>query len=322
MSDADVTAPAPSTAPSPAREGWFARAIEYSGGVIQVPLVIACGAVSMLLFGWLGGVLGFPSGGPFDAAILHQPMWVAKLVAIVAVLWLLVALFTLVLGRIRYDAGWGVAVAGLLGLRLRGGDGYYALHGRDIAVFWGFATELAILALVIAVPWTLLHFLRERGQQSPGLKRVLELPDPKARLVDRKVAGDNLGQRVLSLAVATAGTVVIVLAFAKTTEMPQTIFAVGVGAWIGSILAHAVAPARPGPWFWGAPILAAFVGYIAAATTGDATSLATGEVGGSMPALGRPLPLDWIAAGVPMALVGYVRSRTKQLHQVAEAQAK
>jgi hypothetical protein len=187
-------------------------------------------------------------------------------------------------------------------------------------VFLTFLVELGILAVLVAALWSFLHRLRERGSASPSLKRVLELPDPRSRLIDRKIASEAWDQRALALLVCIATTAALVMLLAATGDETQVFFAVFIGAWVGAIAAHAVVPTRPAPWFWAGPIVTGAVGYLLAWTSTTPADLATGEVGGLFAPLARPLPIDWLAAGVPGALLGYVRSRTKQFKKVAEGQ--
>lgn len=310
-----------SAAHSPSHRSLTARWLDgLDLAPLRTPLVVIAAGVALLLFWWLGDLINFPAEGPFDAAILHQPFGVAKLLLIVVALVVFIALGTLALGRIRYDAGWGVAVFGLMGLRWRGGDGYYSIDDRAPSVFYGFVMETALLAIAAAVVWAVLHWLRERGTSAPSIKRFLELPDPKTRIADRKATSEGLDQKVLALLASAGVTAVVVMLLARTTDETQVFFAVAIGSWAGGAVAHAFVPTRPGPWFWGGPILAALVGYTWAGLMTPPEALATGEPGGSLAALARPLPLDWIGAGVPMSLVGYVRSRTKQYRRIIEAQ--
>ena len=283
-------------------------------------VLLACG-LSLLAFYWIGGLVGFPHAGPFDAAVLHQPLGVGLLLLFGLLLIPVAAAGTLVCGRVRYDAGWGAAVLGLLALRWRGGDGYHALDGRSPGVFVGFAIELIVLTLFAAAAWAGLHWLRERGATAPRVKRWLELPEPAVRIADRKAAGEALDQKLLALLASTAVTALAVGLLARSTDETQVFFAVFIGGWLGATVAHGFVPARPGPWFWGGPVLAGLIGYGWTAFTIDPAALATGETGGLLAPLARPLPLDWLGAGVPAALLAYVRSRSKQTRRVAESRA-
>ncbi len=285
---------------------------------LRTPQVLLAAGVSALLFWWLGDLIRFPHDGPFDASLFHQPLAVAKILLVATVLWLLVAIGTLVAGRVRYDAGWGAAVVGLLALRWRGGSSFYTYDDRAAGVFATMTVELVVLALLAGIAWVALHWLRERGSQTPGIKRILELPDPNARLDDRKATKEPLDQKLLALAISTGVCGVTVTLLARTQNETQVAFAVGIGGWLGAVVAHGFISTRPGPWFWAGPILAGLIGYIVAWFTTPSDFLAVGEPGGPLAALARPMPLDWIAAGVPMALVGYVRSRTKQLQNLIE----
>ena len=280
--------------------------------------MLLAAAISLLLFWWLGDLIDFPHDGPFDASLFHQPIAAAKIVAVAVALWILVAVGTLVAGRVRYDAGWGAAVLGLMALRWRGDDSFYAYDGRGAGVFATMAIELLVLALLAGVAWAALHWLRERGSQTPGIKRILELPDPSNRLDDRKATKEPIDQKLLALAISTGVCGVTVGLLARTQSETQVAFAVGIGGWLGATVAHGFISTRPGPWFWAGPILAGMIGYVVAWFTTPQELLNIGEPGGPLAGLARPMPLDWLAAGVPLALVGYVRSRTKQLQNLIE----
>ena len=306
--------------------GRFRRIADSLGGdataaALRTPLVVLAGLVSLAVFWGVGWLAGFPYSGPYDATLLHQPLATAKLLLVAVALAATAAVGTLLAGRVRYDAGWAAALFGLMGLRWRGDDVYYTLVGRGASVFVGLAVELLLLAAIAAAAWAGLHWLRERGSASPSLKRVLELPDPKSRLIDRKIASEAWDQRLLALLAGAGVCGLVVLVLGQSQDETQIFFAVAIGGWAGATAAHALVPTRPAPWFWTAPIVTGFVGYLLAWLGTPESKLATGEAGGYLAALARPLPLDWVGAGVPAALLGYVRARTKQFRRVAEAQS-
>ena len=271
-------------------------------------------------FWWLGALLDFPQYRGFDAGLLLQPLAAAKMLAVAVGVVALTALCTAVAGRVRYDAGWACVAAGIYALRLRGGPVYYALDGRGNAVFLALAAELLLLGLILGGTWAALHVLRERGVNARVLRRVLELPDARTRVADRKATSESLDQKVLALVLCAGTTAVAMLILCRSDARAQVFFSLLISAYAGVWVTHSFIPTRPAAWFWGGPILCGAVGYVAAWWLTTPQLLAIGEPGGFLAPLARPLPLDYVSVAVPAALYRYVQSRTKQRLAVAETQ--
>lgn len=240
--------------------------------------------------------------------------------AVVGAIAVLVTLCTLIAGRVRYDAGWAAAAMGLYALRLRGGPLSTAIGDRPPDVFLTLAMELALLGGILGLAWSILHVLRERGSAFKSLRRVLELPEARARLADRKATSETIDQKMLAAIMTAAVMAVVMLMLCRTGERAQVLFAVGISAYIAVWVTHAFIPTRPGAWFWSGPVICGIAGYLWAWSSTTPAQLAIGEPGGFLAALARPLPLDYASIGISAALWRYVQSRTYQIRKVIEEQ--
>lgn len=276
--------------------------------------------LALLAFWWIGQWSDFPRHRGHNASLLLQPMPTAKVLAVLVGIAVLVTIGTLLAGRVRYDAGWACCAIGLYALRLRGGPIATTIDDRGPDVFLTLAIELGVLWMILALAWGVLHVLRERGSAIKGLRRVLELPEARARLADRKAAAESIDQKLLAVVMCAATMAVLMLILCRTGERAQVFFAVGVSAYIAVWTTHAFIPTRPGIWFWSGPILCGIAGYLWSWTSTSPGQLAIGEPGGFLAALARPLPLDYASIGIAAALWRYVQSRTQQIRRVIEAQ--
>ena len=283
-------------------------------------LVPAAVLVAGLGFWFLGAVVDLPQYRGFNVSVLLQPLAAAKVLAVLLGVFVLVGACTAVAGRVRYDAGWACAAAGLYGLRLRGGPVYYTLVGRGSGVFLVLAVELLGLGLMLGAAWAVLHVLRERGVNSPLLRRVLELPDARTRVADRKATAESPDQKLLALLISAAVTAVGMMVLCRTDARAQVFFSLLVSGYAAAWVTHSFIPTRPAAWFWGGPILCGVIGYVAAWLLTSQGLLNIGHPGGFLAPLARPLPLDYVSVAVPAAVYRYVQSRTKQRLALAETQ--
>ena len=284
---------------------------------LLVPVAILLAALG---FWWIGALIDFPQYRGFDAGLLLQPLAAAKVLAVVLGVLVLTALCTAIAGRVRYDAGWACVAAGLYALRLRGGPVSAVLDGRGNGVFLVLAAELLLLGLVLGGAWAVLHVLRERGVNAPTLRRVLELPDARTRVADRKATAESLDQKLLALLISAAVTAVGMMILCRTDQRAQVFFSLLVSGYAAAWVTHAFIPTRPAAWFWGGPILCGVIGYVAAWGLTPPQLLAIGHPGGFLAPLARALPLEYASVAVPAAVYRYVQSRTKQRLAVAETQ--
>jgi len=194
----------------------------------------------------------------------------------------------------------------LLALSWRGGPMRYVLmYAGSQAVYLRLIAEILMLAGCVGVGWYVLTMLRDMNLLHG---EPLREDDPDALPATGLTA---LGATVLLM-------VFFMLLLTPTDKKSQVVWAVALSSLFASLAAHSLFPARPSIWFWTAPFIVAVVGYGFAFMGGPL--LVGGEVGGMMPALARPLPLDYAGAGVAGALVGYWTSRKWQHERETEPQ--
>ena len=107
-----------------------------------------------------------------------------------------------------------------------------AIADRPVDVFLTLALELALLAASLGVAWGVLHTLRERGSAFKSIRRVLELPEARARLADRKAAAEAIDQKILALVMCTAVMAVLMMVLCRSSSRAQVFFAVGISAYV------------------------------------------------------------------------------------------
>lgn len=285
----------------------------------QLALVAAV-ALAGVTFWWVGAWIGMPHYRGHNASILLQPIPSPTALAVVGTLLVVATATTLLAGRVRYDAGWACTAVALYALRLRGGPISTAIADRPAGVFLTLASELILLGATLAVAWGVLHMLRERGSAFKSLRRVLELPEARARLADRKAAAESIDQKILALVMCAAVMAILMMVLCRTAHRAQVFFAVGISAYVAVWVTHGLIPTRPAIWFWASPVLCGVVGYLWAWMNTTPAQLAIGEPGGALAALARPLPLDYASVGIAAAVWRYVQSRSQQIRRVIEQQ--
>jgi hypothetical protein len=261
--------------------------------VLLVIGAIACYAI----FRFVASLLGVPRDPGFDASLLHQPASLVVIVAVVATLLACTLLGSLVAGIVHFEAGLFCACVGLIALSVRGGPMRDTLIvARGSGVFVLLAIELLLLSAGIAIAWIALLVLREQGW--------LRGDQQRATHIDRE---EIPSQTALAIGVQIAVMFVMMLLLAETDDKGQAVWSVAIAATLGTLAAHSLFPIRPAAWFLIGPLLLGVVGYLVASATGGYSPL--GHVGGLLPPLARPLPLDYAAMGPAGALFGYWISR-------------
>lgn len=259
-------------------------------------VLLTLGAVgSYFAFAAVGRFFGIPQLPDYQAALLAQP---APLVAVMIAGVTLVAcvlLCTLITGRIHFEAGLFCAAIGMIALSTRGGPmSYVLMYALGDGVFLRLAFEAVLLYGCVAVGWYVLLILRDNNLL---LGEPLRDDDPDALPLTGLMA---LGAQVITMAF-------LMIVLAQTDRKAQVCWAVVISSLLATLLAHSLFPARPSIWFWSGPFVVALIGY-AIAYFGPGP-LIGGEVGGFLPQLARPLPLDYAALGTAGALMGYWTSR-------------
>jgi hypothetical protein len=268
-------------------------------------VLLTLGAVgSFLAFSTIGRFFAIPLLPDYDASLLAHPSPVVAVILAAVTLLACVLLCTLLTGRIHFEAGMFCAAIGMLALSTRGGPMRYVLmYASGDGVFLRLAFEIVVLFGLVAMGWYVLLILRDnnllRGEP-------LRDEDPDALPMTGLMA---LGAQVI-------GMIFLMLLLAQTDKKAQVAWSVGLSALLSTLLAHSLFPARPSIWFWSGPFVVAMIGY-ALAWFGPGP-LIGGEVGGWLPQLARPLPLDYAALGTAGAIMGYWTSRSWQHEREGE----
>jgi hypothetical protein len=260
-----------------------------------------------VIFHFLGRAFRIPEMAHYQASLLANPSPAVAIVLTAVTFAACVLVGSLIAGTVHFEGGLFCACVGLLALSTRGGPMRYVLMDASggSSVWVRMLTELALLSAIVGGGWYLLRVLRDqnflRGEP-------LREDDPETLP----------GQGLMALAATVIGTLLLVLVLAQTDKKAQVVWAVAIASFFASMAAHSLFPARPSVWFWAAPLIVAAIGYLSAVASGQI--LPGGQVGGMLPALARPLPLDYASVGPAAALLGYWTSRKWQHEHEEEPQ--
>jgi hypothetical protein len=262
-------------------------------------LLLLCGiVVSYAIFHFIGRAFRIPELRDFQASLLGNASPVLTLVVTLVTLIACVLVSSLIAGTVHFEAGLFCACAGMLALSTRGGPMRYVLMESPAPAVWvRLLSETVILFAFVGIGWFVLMQLRERNLLRG---EPLREDDPDALP----------GQGVMALATQIVIMIFLVILLAEGDQKAQVVWAIAIASFLATLAAHSLFPARPSIWFWSAPFVVAAVGYVCAMVGGPV--LPGGQVGGLMPALARPLPLDYAAVGPAAAMLGYWTSRRWQ----------
>ena len=280
-------------------------------------LTIAC-AASGLLF-WLAAKWWqIPPYYAKEPSLMLQPHPAAVLLLVGFVLWIAVAVATVIAGGIRLDAGLFAGAVGLAVLRIRGGPMRYVYQsatGPGVAL--SLLLELLVLYGFFALAWYGLWSLHRRGGIGGDALRD--------GLADQE---HTLGERAVAAATQVGTMAVLTLLLAQTDDTKQAMAAVFCASLLATLLAYAFSPVRPSVWYWAGPLAVGAIGYAAAYMNwgrGGPSVWKSGLAAGFLAPLARPVPLDYASAGPAGAILGYWLSRrwqrAKELEQEAETSA-
>ena len=258
--------------------------------------VLASGLV-VLLFARLFSI---PTHPGFEASLLEQRAAVVSVLAVGVALVIATAAGSLIAGRVRYEAGFFAAAAGLAVLSFRGGTMRYVLfEAGSNTIFLLLAIETVLLFMLLAVSW-----------------RVLSAVVP-ARLIPPPAGeeDDSLNQRLLALAATTAFMLLIQTMLLQTDEKMQAIASTFIAAILAAMGAHALFPTRSAAWYWPAPGIVGVIGYLWA-WSNPGKFWSSGWVDHP---LARALPLDYASAGAAGAVLGFWLSRRNKEKPVANS---
>jgi hypothetical protein len=278
-------------------------------------LTIACVASAGLF--WLAARwFAIPRHYGMDPSLALQPRPAAVMLLVGFVLWIAVAVATVIAGGIRLDAGLFAGAVGLAVLRVRGGPMRYVFQSAGGAgVMLSLLLELLILYGFLALAWYGLWTLHRRGG--------IEGDALRDGLADQE---HTLGERVVAAATQIATMAVLAVLLAQTDDTKQAMAAVFCASLLATLLAYAFSPVRPSVWYWAGPLAVGAVGYAAGYMNwgrGGPSVWKAGLAAGFLAPLARPVPLDYASAGPAGAILGYWLSRrwqrAKELEQEAES---
>jgi len=258
--------------------------------------LLAIGAIaSYLIFSTVGRFFRIPELPNYQASLLTHPSPIIAVVITGVTLVACVLLCTIITGRIHFEGGLFCAAVGMLALSTRGGPLRYVLmYANSDGIFVRLAFETVVLFAVIAIGWYVLLILRDNNLLHG---EPLRDEDPDALPMTGLMA---LGAQVI-------GMIFLMMLLAQSDKKAQVTWSIVISSFLSTLLAHSLFPARPSIWFWSGPFVVALIGYVIAWF--GPGPLIGGEVGGFLPQLGRPLPLDYAALGTAGAIMGYWTSR-------------
>lgn len=259
---------------------------------------------SFALFWTVAGMFSFPRFYGYSASIMQQPGAILILLMASVVFLVSVGVTSIFTHVVHFEGGLFCASLGLLALSVRGGPMRYVLMDSPGAgIFIKLLIELVLLFIPVFAGWMLISFMRDGG---------LIRGEPHG-----EADPDDLpGQGLMALGAQVALMIFFMLVLAQTDRKAQVVWSVALSAYLAALAAHSLFPSRPSYWYWMTPLIVGVIGYVLAYMGGN--NLAAGDVGGLVPALGRPLPLDYASAGVAGSLYGYWTSRRWQYEREYE----
>lgn len=236
-------------------------------------------AVAVLVFWWVGKTFGIPHVRGYAGSLL-QGSAIVNLLLVGVVYLSIAAAASIVLGRIRTGIGVFAAAFGLAVLSFRGGTVSTVLRDLTPAATYGmFLAETVLLAGIAAVGMLVCRFLA---------------PLPPLALLDDEVP-PKLTDRLLSVGLQTAITLVLVLVLGQSDDKKQALAAVGIASLVATLVADQSLPVGFTPLAVMAPFAAALVGYAWALTAG----------GNNPSGLVCAVPLDYASFGVAGTMMGH-----------------
>jgi hypothetical protein len=240
------------------------------------------GGLAALGFWYVGAHLAIPAVRGYGGSLL-QGAAVANVLVIAIVYASIAAAASLLLGRIRPGIGVFAASFGLAAISVRGGTVSSVLRDLGASATYGmFLGETVVLAAIAAGAMLLSRFLAP-------------LP-PLAKMQDDDLPKNS--DRLLSVGLQTAITLVLVLVLGQSDVKGQALFSVGIASLVATLVADNSLPVGFTPLAVMAPFAAALVGYAWALTASG---------GSSDPAnsLVTALPLDYASFGVAGTMMGH-----------------
>jgi len=304
-------------------------------------LLVQAGAAAALLVVYVLLWLPLRPADPREAISFTVSGRLGQLVVMALEVWLLAAVLSVVTLPGRVSGALVATLAGVLGLSLRSAPGrtlLWAYPGAATQTFIYLVLELLLLGVVLLVAGVIIVQVRRlaarlgaaymRGAASPiggnatkSLRRYELLGFVEGTTVTGELTGWRHGApggSAASLATSclVGGAAFVILA--RSSDRGQVLFALGVGFFLGELLAHQLFPT---PWLvcaWAGPALVGcFLYALAAFAVVDNSPQSWIQV----PFYARALPIDWLAAGCGGSVLGYwVSSRMHEQRKLEAAE--
>ncbi len=250
---------------------------------------------------WLTGV---PALGQLSATLLAQPWALMTLVVTLLCIGLCAAIGWLVAGTVRYDTPVMCSAVGLFVIAANLGPTRMALVNEPSArVYVQLAIELVILGAFLGAVSVVQSLLAAND--------LLKIDRRRDGLID---AEPSIPMGFAALGMHAAVSVVMVMIFARSDDMLQTMAAVGIAGFAASVAVQWSLNVAPAIWYWPGVMIAGLAGYLWAA--GAPGMIAIGLI--DQP-LARPAPLHYASVGVFGSVLGYWMSRRWMRGRLEEA---
>jgi len=254
-------------------------------------LLVAIGiGLGVLIFWLIAKAVGFPAEPHFQGSLLQSPAAIGALLVGLVTLALCTVLGDFIAGRRWFLAGLFIATCALATWAIRGGTIQYVLlrassagSGRNI--FLTLLLEHLILMAAVA-----------------GLWLWLWKKKPARPATDEEDESRSTGAALLAQIGATL--LILLIMLAETSVKKQVMVSVFIAGMGGTALAEMFFATRDSArWYWIAPLVAGFVGYLLAYI--QPAGMEIGYLNGFFSAWSRPLPLDYASLGCAGAILGY-----------------
>lgn len=200
-------------------------------------------------------------------------------------------LATLLMGRIRFEAGLFCCAIGLVVIPARGGTIQDALlNAGTSSLYISLAIETAIVGAIIVGTYLLIQIAKP-GFVLPPLRSSDEDPD-------------TTSDRVTVVIAQAVCTLVMLMILCQSSDKGQTLAGVCLGAMLSAMFMHQTYVVRGAIWYIAGTMLAGAVAYV---FTGlfSPSGFEIGEVRGLLAGAARPLPLHYASLGVAGTIFGY-----------------
>lgn len=255
-----------------------------------------------LMVGYIGARLfGFPADVGFDASLLHQPNPIIAILGAIVTLVVATVIALPIVRGVHPEAALAIGTLGLARFTWRGGTiSQTLLNASSKSIYLVLSLEVVLLFSAALGLWFIIRRFLPAVSEIPFNETVeRELQEQKAE----SIQPEPLDQKLLACATQIVVMIAGMFLFCRSTDKSQVFFSIFFSAMLSTLAAHRFISVRPAFWYWMGPMVVAVIGYLTGYLV--PTGLAIGDPGHYFAALARPLPLDYLSAGIPGAIWGY-----------------